>query len=207
MRLKRDAWWSLVRKWSMRYSITCFLTRLIATIFGRIKIEYRAKLPPVGTAFIYAANHMTHLDPPLLATTCSHQLGFLAKEELFENKIFAGLIGSMGAIPLDRNSGDVGALRQAIKILKNNKPLVMFPQGTRGRSFEDYNDGIGFLQKKTKVPVYVAHIKGADTVLPKGARFFHFGKIHIIVDKVDNILESDDYHTIAGKVMAKIKSL
>jgi len=200
-------WSTRALKWSMRYSITCFLARLIAKIFGDLKVEYRTKLPPKGQAFIYAANHMTHLDPPLLAATCPHQLGFLAKEELFENKIFGGLISAMGAIPLDRKSGDVGALRTALKMLKNNKPLVMFPQGTRGKSLDDYTDGVGFIAKKSKAPVYVAHIHGAESIFPKGAKFFRFGKIRIVIDKVSDIDEADDYHQIAVKVMAKIKSL
>ena len=101
MKPRQKNWSTTALKWSMRYSITRFLARLIAIFFGNLKVEYRTKLPSKGHAFIYAANHMTHLDPPLLAATCSYQLGFLAKEELFENKVFAGLISAMGAIPLD----------------------------------------------------------------------------------------------------------
>ncbi len=113
----------------------------------------------------------------------------------------------MGAIPLDRKSGDISAVRRALRILKSNKPLVVFPQGTRGKSLDDYTDGVGFIAQKAKVPVYVARIHGAETVFPRGAKFFKFGRIKIVIDKVTDINADDDYHQTSAKIMAKIKSL
>ena len=155
---------------------------------------------------MFCSNHDTYLDPPILAVTCRHRLGFLAKEELFGNKLFGFIIHSLGAIPLDRNSGDVHAIRTALKILKT-KPMVVFPQGTRGRTLYEYDAGAGFLAKKANVPVIAARIYGAENILPKGKKFLSFAKLRVVVGKVDNILPKDTYEEISAKIMAKIRSL
>jgi 1-acyl-sn-glycerol-3-phosphate acyltransferase len=190
----------------MHYRVTVFFLWLIFKIFGRIEYQGRENFPPQGTPFLFCSNHDTYLDPPILAVTCRHRLGFLAKEELFTNKFFGFLIYSLGAIPLDRNAGDVRAIRTALKILKT-KPMVVFPQGTRGRTLYEYDAGAGFLAKKANVPVIAAHIYGAENILPKGKKFLSFSKIRVVVGKVDNIVPADTYEEISAKIMAKIRSL
>jgi len=191
----------------MHYRIVVFFLWLIFKIFGRIEYKGRENFPPQGTPFLFCSNHDTYLDPPILAVTCRHRLGFLAKEELFGNKIFGFIIHSLGAIPLDRNAGDVRAIRAALKILKTNRPMVVFPQGTRGRTLYEYDAGAGFLAKKANVPVIAAHIYGAENILPKGKKFLSFSKIRVVVGKVDNIFPADTYEEISAKIMAKIRSL
>jgi len=190
----------------MHYKLCRLSLKIFFKIFCGLEVAGAENFPPAGTPFLFCSNHDTYFDPPVLAAACPHEIGFMAKEELFKNKLFGALIASLGAIPLKRGANDMRATRLALKILKE-KPLVVFPQGTRGRSLDEFSVGVGFLARKAAVPVVAAHIHGADKILPKGKKIFRPGKIKVAIGKVDNINREDDYAAIAAKIMARIKNL
>jgi 1-acyl-sn-glycerol-3-phosphate acyltransferase len=181
------------------------LVFLFLKLFFKLKVKGREALPK-DQPFILASNHISNLDPAALAAVCPRKIGFLAKKELFKNRISNWYIKTVGGIPLRRGISDVSAVRETLKILRL-KPLLVFPQGTRGADFDKANPGVGFLYKKAKAPIIAAKIYGTDKVLPKGAKFFKKGRIEIKFARVDNIKDSDSYEEITAKVMAKIKSL
>lgn len=190
------------------------ISRQILALFFRLKFRYTLEFIggkdavfPKKQAFILAANHISYLDPPAVGAGCPRHLAYLAKQELFENKILAWWMRQVGCIALNRQSGDVGALKQALRVLKSGKPMIMFPQGTRSQDLDQFKSGIGFLVKKTQVPVIAARVYGTDQILPKDAKKMQPGKIKVVYKRVDSILQSDDYHQIAAKIVETIKSL
>lgn len=189
----------------MFYRFTRFLIRQFCKLFFHLKIENSQILPKKGP-FILASNHISNLDPPVVGATCPPLLNFLAKEELFYNKLGGWYMRRLNTIPLNRKSGDIGALRLALKILKT-KPLAVFPQGTREESLDDFKSGVGFLYKKTRVPLFVARVFGTEEILPKGASFFKPGTIRIVFGSVEGLDLQDSYEEVALKVMKAIKSL
>jgi len=189
----------------MLYRISTTLVYCYLKLFYKLDIRGKEFIPKKGP-FILAANHLSNLDPPLLATISPRAVGFLAKEELFHNKISALYFKDVGLLPLKRGQNDIGAVRLALKVLER-KPLVIFPQGTRGASLEAANNGVGFLCKKAKVPVVVARIYGTKKEPSKRLNFFNKSKIRVIFARVDNIEEGDNHEDITRKVMDKIKSL
>ena len=94
-----------------------------------------------------------------------------------------------------------------IRLLKEKKPLVIFPQGRRSTNFDEFKSGVGFLQKKAKVPVIVAHVYGTDKILPKGEKKIHKGRIKVIYAKVKDLKDTDSRDEIAAKVINTIKNL
>lgn len=89
---------------------------------------------PKGTTVIYASNHRSYADPPLIAAGAKGKYAFMAKEELFRNKLFAWLIRSLGAFPVSRGKGDSSTLDTAVERLNNGKNLIIFPEGTRSKN-------------------------------------------------------------------------
>jgi 1-acyl-sn-glycerol-3-phosphate acyltransferase len=189
----------------MIYKVSRLICVAFLKIFFKIEIIGREKFPRKGP-FILASNHISHLDPVAVGVGCPRPLHYLAKEELFKNKLFALLLKNLNVIPLKRPAGDLGAIRKALAALKRN-PLAIFPQGTRSNTYENFKAGVGFLHKKTAVPVIAARVYGSDKILPKGAKFFKPGKIKVIFDRVSNMNDDDSYEEIAAKVIARIKSL
>jgi len=189
----------------MLYRISTTLAYCYIRFFYKVEVIGKENIPKKGP-FILAANHVSNLDPPILAAVSPRKVGFLAKEELFSNKIFALYFKSVGLMPLKRGQNDIGAVRLALKVLKV-KPLAIFPQGTRGVSLEAANNGVGFLCKKAKVLVVAARVYGTDKESRKRVSFFNKGKIRVIFSRVDSIKDDDNYEDITQKVMNKIKSL
>ena len=183
-----------------KLTVYCFLK-----LFFNVELEGRDVFPPQGP-FILASNHPSYFDPPLLATVVKRRVWFLAKEELFGNWMARAFFRDLGAIPVKRNTSDFRAMRQSLAILKE-KPLLVFPQGLVGAPWEQANEGIGFLAKKSGVPIIAARIYGSEHVLPINQRRSNKEKIRVIFRRVDTIKPYDTRSEIANKVMAEIKSL
>jgi 1-acyl-sn-glycerol-3-phosphate acyltransferase len=190
----------------MLYRFVEITTFIICKLFFGLKLIRNNAFPPKDQSFILASNHLSHLDPPLLASLAPRKMGFVAKEELFSTKLTNFIFHALGAVPLSRNASDIKALRTSLNILKE-KPMVIFPQGERTHNLDQYKAGVGFLCKKTKLPVVAARIYGSGDVLPRGAKWFKRGKITVIAARVTDIDENDSPEQITAKIMNKIKSL
>ena len=189
----------------MLYKVSTSIAYSILKIFFNLKIEGDDVFPKEGP-FILAANHASFMDPPVVASCCRRRVVFIATAELFDNKILGAYMKRVGVIPLKKETPDIGALKAALEVLKT-RPLLIFPQGERTTDLDEVKSGIGFLCKKSGVPVVVARVYGTDQVLPRGANFLRKGKIRVIFSKLDNLTEEDTYENITAKVRDKIKSL
>lgn len=135
-------------------------------LWYNLKIEGRENIPK-GKTFVYASNHRSYADPVLVTLSGRGKFSFMAKSELFENPLFAWLIRSLGAFPVERGKGDTAAIDKAIENVRNGTNLLIFPEGTRSK---DGRVGRG----KTGVALIAARA-GAD-VVPVGINFE--GKLH-----------------------------
>ena len=83
--------------------------------------------------YLITSNHKTAIDPLfiLYALNKKEIVHFMAKKEPFENKIAKWFLESVGAFPVDRENLDLKAVKQAVKYLKDNQFVAIFPEGTR----------------------------------------------------------------------------
>lgn len=107
-------------------------------VFMAMKIAFSVKLVgkeniPKNTTVIFASNHRTNADPPLISCGLKGKHSFMAKEELFRNKFFGWLIKNLGAFPVSRGKGDTAVLDKAVENLENGRNLMIFPEGTRSK--------------------------------------------------------------------------
>lgn len=93
------------------YRVGQAVCRPIMKVFYRYKFINNNSIPHEG-AYIIASNHMSFSDPVLLGLGQRRRLFFMAKQELFKNKFFAGLIRALGAFPVERGAGDGKAIKQ-----------------------------------------------------------------------------------------------
>lgn len=116
----------------MIYALIKFLVRVYFRIAYNLHYEGRKDIPK-GEAVIYVANHRSYADPPLVGAGARGKLAFMAKEELFKNKLFAALIGALGAYPVARGKGDTGVIDTAVERLNAGRSMMIFPEGTRSK--------------------------------------------------------------------------
>lgn len=103
-------------------------------LFSRCVIKGQEYIPKRGQV-IFVANHLSNLDPPILAAISNRAPRFLAKKELFSISLISFLLRSYGAFPVNRGKGDLRAINWAKKFMENNNAtLALFPEGTRDRN-------------------------------------------------------------------------
>lgn len=143
---------------------------VVFTLVGGIRVEHAERVPREG-AVIFAPVHFSYLDPPLIACSTKRCTTFMAKRELFVGPL-GWLIHSLGAFPVDRGSGDIEAIRLALKLLEEKRALLMFPEGTRGdgQTMGTLTQGVTMLAKKSGAKVVPIGINGTQIVWPRGQK-------------------------------------
>lgn len=131
------------------------LLTLPIRFFFPTKVVGRKNIP--NGACIIAGNHTSNLDAPILAVHTWEKKYYLAKKELYQNKFMAFFMKRIGTIKVDREISDLSAIKQSLKTLKDNKKLVIYPEGTRvhnkDMSLGEIKSGVAMLAIKAKVPV------------------------------------------------------
>lgn len=123
---------------------------------------------------ILCCNHQSNLDPPLIAVSFFRRFHYMAKKSLFKNKFLGWLLSKFGAYPVDRETIDIKAMKKTLDLLKNDKALCLFPQGTRLSDVEvsQLKDGAILFSLKTNSPIL-------PCVFLKKPRLFRFNKFII----------------------------
>src|SRR3989339_619848 len=107
-----------------------FVILICLNLLYKIEIEGYKNFPKKGGAIV-CANHLGNLDMFFIGYKIKRLVHWMAKEELFNNKIFAMILRKIGAFPVKRGTGDLGAIKFAINLIKNEHILGIFPEGTR----------------------------------------------------------------------------
>ncbi len=102
---------------------------------------------------VLTANHIGIMDGPLLAVFTPRPVHALTKREMFESR--AGVVlRRAGQIPVDRVEADPGAVKSALRVLRDGGVVGVFPEGTRGAGeFARYRHGAAYLALVTGAPV------------------------------------------------------
>lgn len=166
--------------------------RVLRATFGkvllaiyRVRVIHAENIPATG-GFILAGNHVSYLDPALLWCVMPRETHFVAKSELFENKLLGWFLQSVWTMPITRASADREAITRATTLLTGGEPVGMFPEGTRRRpgaaasdSLGEAHAGVAFIALRAGAPVVPVGIVGTDKALPAGAKVPRFPRVTI----------------------------
>ncbi len=165
---------------------------------------------------ILAPNHASYLDPPILGISLKRRVTYLAKEYLFKNRFVGLVLKGIGAFPIRTRTDDFRTLRELIRVLKEGRCVVVFPEGTRSSdgTLREAEGGVGFLAAKSTATVVPVYIKGTFEAFPRGADFFkcspvevHYGLPFVPAEDVALMSEADPYAAIGRRIMKEIKDL
>jgi 1-acyl-sn-glycerol-3-phosphate acyltransferase len=152
------------------YGLCHYVLRVMFDMFFRGEVIGADNLPTRG-GFMLAANHASFLDPPMIGVHLSRQLAFFARKTLWKGGISSWWLDSVGTIPVDRDGGqDVSAIKRVLKALKEERGIILFPEGTRtvDGELQPAKAGVGFIAIKAQVPVVPVRIFGSFDAYGKG---------------------------------------
>lgn len=140
------------------------------------KVPDRDKIPKGGK--IYAVNHCSNAEGPILNLFHAKPVRFLGKSELFRMPHQRIVLKGVGTIPIKRGAHDTIAFKHAVIALKKGAYIGIFPEGTRGNGTEllPPHTGVIRLALLADVPIVPVGLSGAKRSWPKGRYLPRFRK-------------------------------
>ena len=133
--------------------------------YFRTRRTGREHVPRSGPV-IFASNHRSFLDPFIIGMLTRRPVYYMAKRELFGNRLQAWFLNRLGAFPVDRGAADEESIATAVEILGRGDCVVIFPEGTRVRPgpLGPPHGGVGRLALQSGAPVVPVAIHGTEAV-------------------------------------------
>ncbi len=159
------------------YGVSHYLAMTSYAAFFRGEVVGLENIPRTG-GFLLASNHASHLDPFLVGAYLPRQVTFFARKTLWTGGFTSWWLDAVGVIPVDRDGGsDVSAIKRVLQALKQEKIIIMFPEGTRSRDgrLQPPKPGVGLFACRAQVPVVPARIFGSFEALGKGGTLPRLG--------------------------------
>lgn len=123
-----------------------------------------------GQPAVYAANHLSYYDTPVLFAKLPFQFRIIAKLSLWKIPFIGWYLNRSGQVPIDLNSGRsaIAGLLRGVKTLQAGLPLLLFPEGGRAANGETtpFQSGAAFMAIKAQVPLVPIALIGTYELLP-----------------------------------------
>jgi 1-acyl-sn-glycerol-3-phosphate acyltransferase len=197
------------------YALAQVLSRGIFGLCTGAKVIGRDRVPREGPLLI-VANHLSYLEPPLLAAIIPRRITFLAGHELYEMPWLAPILRAMGALPVRRGGmRDLEALRAAVALLKQGEAVALFPEGriSPEPGLERAKPGLSLLAQRSGAQILPVGISGTDRLdhaVPFLTARWRQPRVRVQIGHPftpDFGTGRPDHQAIADDVMARIAAL
>lgn len=147
---------------------------ILCKVFYRVKFEGRENID-LSKNYVFVANHVSAKDAMWIWSNLPN-IGIMAKEEIFKFKPLGAVLKALGVFPIARGKKDFGHVYQAVKIIKSNKNLLIFPEGTRNARQKNIRakNGATYIAATSGVQIIPIHITEKIRI---------FSKIRIVYGK------------------------
>jgi long-chain acyl-CoA synthetase len=201
----------------------------LARLFAWTHVEGLERLKGVAGPVIFASNHQSHMDTPVILSALPPRLRYrvapaMAKE-FFTPHFFperygrkARLTNSLNyylaalffnAFPLpQREAGARQTLRYIGEVVDDGCSVLIFPEGRRTETgaIDVFKPGIGMIASRLEIPVVPVRIEGLDKVLHHTWRMARPGRVRVAFGAPMR-LTGDDYEALARQVEEAVRGL
>ncbi len=167
---------------TITYRLSVWATKLVAKLGFGFKVIHPERTALAGPLLI-VSNHVSFFDPPLVGITFPEDICFLARHTLYSNPVARWMFPRLNVVPVNQEKAEVAPLKTVIRLLKDKKRVLVFPEGSRSPDGHLHKGeaGAGFIIGKTLCPVIPIRIFGAYECLPIGESRIKRRPITIVV--------------------------
>ena len=126
---------------------------------------------------VYAANHTSYMDTPVIFAALPFQFRILAKKELWPIPFIGWHLNRSGQLPIDtvNTHATLSSLGAAVRALRAGMPLFVFPEGSRTPTgdLQTFLSGAAFLSIRAQVPLIPIALSGVYDLLPIHTHHFY----------------------------------
>ncbi|MBY0372581.1 MAG: 1-acyl-sn-glycerol-3-phosphate acyltransferase [Bryobacteraceae bacterium] len=141
-----------------------------------------------GQHYIFASNHLSLIDSPLLVAHVPRTLRFLAKRELFSIPFMGWYLGHQGHIAVDRGDArsTLKSMAEAARVIhEQQRSVLVFPEGTRSMDgrMQEFKEGAALLAIRAETPIVPVGVVGTERVLPSKAKEIRGAEVELRIGK------------------------
>jgi 1-acyl-sn-glycerol-3-phosphate acyltransferase len=134
---------------------------------------------------VYASNHTSYMDTPVIFGALPFQFRILAKKELWPIAFIGWYLDRSGQIPIDTANphATMSSLAGGVKALRSGMPLFVFPEGGRTETgaLKPFLSGAAYLAIRAQVPLVPIALSGVYDLLPIHTRHLYPGELTVTV--------------------------
>ena len=149
-------------------------TRLLRNIQVKLVVEGIENLPPPEEPVVFACNHQSYMDVPVLLSGLDFPRPLLSKTLIGKVPFLGKWMRLLGCVFVEREDmrSSLVALRECERVVKNGQSIIIFPEGTRSMQDEmgPFKEGIVHIAVKAGARVVPLAIDGSHRVL-EGSRY------------------------------------
>ena len=195
-----------------RHRVVFWLLRFPFRVFFKLKyhffsVKYKLEKKP----YLILSNHLTTLDPFMLALSFKRPIYYMTSADLFSSK-YKGIIEWLVApIPKNKSVKDIGAIKGCLRVLKEQGTICVFPEGNRSYTGNlcYIDESIAKFVKMMKVDLVLYNICGGYGIDPrwckKGRKGYSYGKVKRVVpySEIEKMSIDDLYKMIIDELTVR----
>jgi 1-acyl-sn-glycerol-3-phosphate acyltransferase len=156
---------------------------LLLFVGVKVRVEGISKIDAAGS-YVFAANHLSYMDTPVVLAHIPVQFRFLAKKGLFQIPLLGTHLTQAGHIPVPREDprAAIKTLSRAAKVIREKSiSVLIFPEGGRSENGElqPFKEGAAYIAIKAQVPLVPIAIIGTRRILPMHSATFRSGPVKL----------------------------
>ncbi|CAN5723799.1 hypothetical protein BH24ACT26_BH24ACT26_19690 [soil metagenome] len=193
----------------MRNWILCYVLGPIITLYTHPRVRGLEHLTGLRHPVVFAANHSSHMDTPLLLRALPAQwrrktVVVAAADYFFRNRALASLVSlAFGAVPIERKAATSrDSAARLNEIVRASYNLVVYPEGTRSRdgTMGGLRSGAARLVLEHAIPLVPVHIHGTHDAMPPGRWWPRRHSVSVSFGPPICASPGDDHRAITGRL-------
>jgi 1-acyl-sn-glycerol-3-phosphate acyltransferase len=178
-----------------------------------IRVEGRENVPKGGLLIV--SNHVSYMDPTTVGWAVAREIHYLGRKSLFKPPFWSWFLPICNVLPIDRDANDISGLRRIIRMLKDGRAVLLFPEGTRSPdgTLQAAEPGAGLIALKAGVPILPVRLFGTFESLSRHTKRLRFHPIRVVIGQPylpvipEGRRDKDSFAPVAQEMMERIAAL